>query len=347
VQPWLRRRQRARQDRPPVSIVIPVRRLENDADAALASAFRQVYPRVEVLVSAQQQASPMLDLAARVAARHPDTPSRVLRGNPQFTPNPKVSNLAPAIAAARYDLILVKDANVRLESDQLGEFVGRLTPGIGMVCAVPIGVAPLGFAAEIECAVLNGHAAPLMFGASLLRITVGFGKIMLFERGNFYRAGGIAAIADTFGDDQALAKALARIGLRTVFAGGVIRQTLGRRSLREVCDRQLRWLVIRRCEEPLVLLSEPLFYWGFTAAAGAAGAQLLDLPAGLAAAATIALLLALETAVVALKGWGWSWQFPLAGLCREILMPALWVESWFLRSVTWGGTSFPVPGRSR
>ena len=343
IQPRTRRRRATRRDQPPVSIIIPVRRLEPEAAAAFASAYAQVYPRLEVLTTAEEAASPILDLARDVASQFPQIKSRLLNQNVRFTPNPKVSNLAPAIAAARHDLVLIKDSNIRLGGSQLAELVRNLTPGVGLVCAVPIAIEPAGFSAEIECAFLNGHSAPLMYGASLLGLNVGFGKVMLFDRRDFYAAGGIDSIARSFGDDHALAKALARIGLRTVYAGSAVRQVLGRRSLWEVYDRQLRWMVIRRMEEPLAFFLEPFICCAFTALAGAAGSQLFAVPWWLISAATLFGWLSLESFVVAAKGWGWSWRFPLACLCREVIILALWLKTWFTRQVRWAGLTFEVP----
>jgi ceramide glucosyltransferase len=343
IEPWRRERQATRRDQPPVSIIIPVRRLEADAAAAFASVYTQAFPRIEVITAAEETSSPALDLAHEIAQRFPQVDSRVLGGNPRFTPNPKVSNLAPAIAAARHDLVLVKDSNVQLDDAELAELVRNLTDGVGLVCAVPIASKPIGFAAEIEAAFLNGHQAPLMYAASMLATNICIGKVMLFDRRDFRRAGGIEVIANSFGDDHELAKALARIGLRTVYGAGVIRQPLGRRSLREVADRQERWMVIRRMEEPLAFAAEPFTGCLFAALAGAAGAGLLALPAWLVAAVTVAGWLALESLVVAAKGWGWSWRFPLAGLCRELLIPVLWARAMFARRVHWAGLPFEVP----
>jgi len=346
VQPWLRRRQAKRRDRPPVSVIIPVKRLEPEADAAFASAFNQIYPRFEVLVTAQEESSTVLDLARDVACRSPQIGARFFCGNKQFTRNPKVSNLAPAIRAADHDLILVKDSIIRLQADQLGELVQNLTADVGLVCAVPICVAPVGFAAEIERSIMNGHFAQLLIGLSCVNVNVGFGKVMLFERSNFERAGGISAIGDTFGDDHALALALERLGLRTVYTAREVLQPLGRRSFREVCSRHLRHTVIRRTEEPLAHAFEPLFSGVFAVAAGAAGAPVFGWPAWLTAAGTLVFWLAEETVLVLLKGWGWSWKFPLAGLCREIIVPALWLRSWFSREVRWAGSLFEAPRRA-
>jgi len=336
VEPHRRERRAKRRDQPPVSIVIPVRRLDTDG-ATFASSYVQDYPRIEVITAAEEVSSPALDLAHEVARRFPQIESRVIGGNPCFTPNPKVSNLAPAIASARHDLILVKDANIRLGEAQLAELVRNLTSGVGLVCAVPVAVEPIGFAAEVECAFLNGHQAPLLYTASMLALDICVGKVMLLDRRDFYRAGGIDVIARSFGDDHELAKALARIGLRTVYATSVARQPLGRRTLREVCDRQQRWMVIRRMEEPWAFAAEPFACCLFTALAGAVAAPLLQLPWWTIAAATIAGWLTLESLVVAANGWYWSWRFPVAGLCREFMIPVLWWRALFARGVRWAG----------
>jgi hypothetical protein len=81
----------------------------------------------------------------------------------------------------------------------------------------------------------------------------------------------------------------------------------------------------------------------FTALAGAVGAPVVGLPAELVALATIAGWLALESVVAAAKDWGWSWRFPLAGLCRELLIPVLWARALVARDVRWAGHRFDLP----
>jgi ceramide glucosyltransferase len=342
VQPAFRRRAAKRDDQPPVSIVIPVSRLEPDAEAAFASVFSQSYPQFEVLITSAENDSAAITMARASAARFPEVPAQFLLGNERFTLNPKISNVAPAIEAARHDLILIKDSNIRIGAGQLAEFVRNLTPGTGMVCAVPIATRPANFCAEIECAMMNAHAAPLLMAASVLQLNIGFGKVMLIDRRDLHRVGGIDITANTFGDDHVLAKALARVGLRTVFSAGVIHQVLGRRSLREVWDRQLRWMVIRRDEEPLAFLAEPFFGGGFATLAGAAAAATLGISAWAVAAATLVLWLASDALVVAGRHWGWSWRLPLAGVCRELLIPGLWARAWSTRKVNWAGRPFEL-----
>ena len=352
IQPRLRRRAADRDDQPGISIVIPVKNLEPELEAAFESVFSQDYPQFEVLVAAAEERSPAIETGWQVADHFPCVPVRFLTGNKRFTLNPKVSNLAPAIAAAAHDLILIKDANIHLADGQIAELVRNLTPGTGLACAVPIGVRPATFWASVECAMMNGYAAPLLMVASVAQSLAGFGKVMLFNRRDFERVDGITVMSDTFGDDHALAQAFTCAGLRTVYAAGVIQQPMGARSFRAVWERQLRWMTIRRDEEPLAFYLEPLASGYFATLMAALAAPTLGLAPWTAALATVALWLASEALVLLGRGWGWSWQYPLAALCREPLLLAMWVSTWSARKVQWAGSSFDLsdsvsPGRPK
>jgi len=342
IRPMLARGALPHGDRPGISVVIPVKNMEPELEQAFASVLSQAYPDFEVLIAAAEDTSPATETARNVAARFPNVTTRFILGNKRFTHNPKISNLAPAIAAAAHDLILIKDANIQLTQGQLDEFVADLAPGTGMVCAIPIAVRPQTFAAEIECSMMNGYSAPLLVGAAVLRLDVGFGKVMLVRRGDFERVDGVAVMAPTFGDDHALAKALTRIGLRTVFAAGTVYQPMGARTFGAMWDRQLRWMVIRRDEAPAVFAAEPFFGGLFTTIAGAVGFGLIGATVLPVALATPLAWLANDSLVVAGKGWGWSWRYPLAAFCREIILVALWLRACFSRDVQWQGDRFDV-----
>ena len=259
VHPSIARRRARRMDLAPVSIIIPVKEIEAGLEEAFASAFRQAYSTFEILVSAKTADLPALRVARDAAARFPEIRCRFFIGNDGRAVSPKVNNIERAIAEAQHDLLLVKDSNVRLGQSQLASFVRHLGPGVGLVCAVPTALAPKSFPAEIECSMINGHGAPLLMAASVLGLGFGYGKIMLFDRNDFVRAGGIDAISHSVGEDHALSKALARIGLKTLFADETVDQIAGAKTFRAVWARQSRWMMVRRQEEPLAFILEPFF----------------------------------------------------------------------------------------
>jgi ceramide glucosyltransferase len=345
AQPAALRRRATRIDQPPVSAIVPVNRIDAEMEAAFVSLFAQAYPRFEVLVSAADESAPALAVARTVAARHPSVAFRVVCQDTRVAVSPKLNNLVAPLAAAAHDIIFVKDSSFHLKDHELAALVRYAAPGVGLVVAPPIATKPENFAAEIECAILNGYQARLMLAASVLGIGIGAGAIMLFDRRDFERAGGVEAIAWAIGEDHALAQALGRIGLKTVIAAEEVTQVLGRRRLADVWNRQLRWMVWRRQAEPWAFYVEPFAGALFTALAGAVGAAVLGEPAALVAAGTLAVWLALEAQLVARKGWGWSWRSVPAALCREVMMPALWIRAWTVRTIYWGDLPFEVGRR--
>ncbi len=331
----LQRQPVARADQPPVSLLIPIKQREPGLAAALASAFSQSYPRFEILISATERTSPALDLARRVQVRYPAVPCRIICSDNDLAASPKLNNLIAPLAGADHDLIFVVDSNVRLHKTQMAEVVGQFGPGTGLIAAASVGCRPANFAAEIECAFLNGYQSRLLLAAATLGWGFGNGKILLFDRRNFQKAGGVPAIAGAVAEDHALSKMLARMGLRTVMATSPATQFLGRRSFQQVWNRQLRWMVCRRVEEPLAFYLEPLLGALATTLAGAGAAPILGLPWWWIACATLAGWFLTEALFLTGKKWLPSAKAPAAWACRELLVPLLWIAAWRSTVVSW------------
>lgn len=153
-------------------------------------------------------------------------------------------------------------------------------------------------------------------------------------------------LASTVGEDNAMGKALARLGLKTVFSHRVVRQELGQRRLADVYGRQMRWAVIRRDEERASFLLEPFSFVFPAAVAAGLAAPLAGITPLLAAAATIAGWLAAETLLAAAKRWGVSAGSPAAFLCREILLPCVWLNAWLTNRVVWAQGTYVAKSTS-
>jgi ceramide glucosyltransferase len=354
IHPWVVARRGTRKDQPPVSIVLPVKTLDAGFVRAQESALAQRYPQFEAIASATEAASPAVSTMGEIFARHPQIETRVVHSTARFAASPKVDNLFRPFIDAANDVILMKDSNIVLEPDDLAEAMRHLKDGIGMVCGIPYAAAPANFAAHVEAAIMNGPHQRMLFAASAAGHGFGVGKIMLFRRSDFLRAGGFAAIAHTVGEDNATAKALSRIGLKTVFSHRLVRQELGLRTFRDLYERQLRWSVVRRDDEILSFLAEP-----FCQALPAFAASLVVAPlAGLSPlcglSATFGLWLTLEMLLSLAKGWPLSWTAPAIFLAREATMLAVWLHAWTATRVVWaqatidtraatGETAAPAP----
>jgi len=335
VQPRLAEKRARRRDQPPVSIVLPLKTLESSFDETQESAFLQIYPQIDVTAAAQETASPALDHVQAIFARHPEVPSRILHSTAKFAASPKVDNLFAPFTMAANDTILMKDANVLLEPDALAEHMRQLNDDVGLVCGIPFCDRLDNFAAQVEAAIINNAHARMLYLASALGQGHGVGKIMLFRRSDFERAGGFSAIGHTVGEDNAMAKAMERIGKRAVFSHRPVRQILGRRSFLDVYQRQMRWSVIRRKEELLSFLAEPICQAFPALVAAGVAAPVVRVAPTTAVAATLALWVGAETLLSIAKGWQLSLAAPLALLVREALVMAVWANAWITEEVVW------------
>lgn len=339
AQPWIAARRAARRDRPPVSIILPVKLLEKEFDRTQESALTQHYRDFDVTVSATDLDAPAVQRMRVILARHPTTPSRILRSTAKFAVSPKVDNLYAPVMQAAQDVIFVKDANVLLEPDALEQHMLRLTDDVGLVCAIPYCARLENFAAHVEAAIINGPHARMLFLASALGQGHGVGKIMLFRRSDFLRAGGFDAISHTVGEDNALAKAMRRIGKRPVFSHRPVRQELGARDITDVYQRQLRWSVIRRKDELISFIAEPICQAVPAVMASALAAPLVGVAPAVAASATLFLWFVVETLLYMAKGWQLSLLAPAVFVVREAAMLAVWLNAWVTDRVIWAKDS--------
>jgi ceramide glucosyltransferase len=335
VQPWLCERRAKRKDQPPVSIVLPVKLLEPEFERAQTSTMRQQYPEFEVIASSEDPNSQAVEGMRAIFARFPNIKTRVLHSAARFAASPKVDNLYAPFTQAENDVIFMKDSNIMLEPDDLAQTLRHLTSDVGLVCAIPYAAKPENLAAHVEAAILNGPHTRVLFLASALGYGFGVGKIMLFRRADFLRAGGFGAIAHTVGEDNAMAKAMRRIGLRTVFSHRAVRQELGSRAFSDVYNRQLRWSVIRRDDELWSFLLEPICQALPAFAAAFVAAPLVGLSATMGVLATFVLWFSFEMVLSLIKGWQASPAAPAIFLLRELMMFVVWVHAWTTNRVVW------------
>ncbi len=336
-QPRIQRRRATASDTPPVSLVLPVKLVNPGFERAQRSAFVQDYPAYEVLVGAAEARSPALDamgaMMEDVAGR---VPARALRSSASAALSPKLNTLTAPLAAVAHDVVVTKDSNITLPPRALRDLLASLTPGVGLVCAVPVAVRAASLAGRIEAVLINRDAR-LLLTASAAGKGYGVGKVMAFRRADLARAGGVAALGYTIAEDTALSRALGSIGLRTVFSAATVEQEIGARSLRDVHARQARWAVIRRAEEPATFALEPLACPLPAALAGGLAAPLLGSGFIFNFVATLLAWYALEVLVSALKGWELRPWTPAAVLGRDGVLLAAWAMAWTTREVTWAG----------
>jgi len=330
-----------------VTIVRPVCGIENFSYETLASAFHLDYPNYEIVFCAAHLGDQVLALVQRLIAAHPHVPARLLVGNDQISPNPKLNNTVKGWEAARYDWIVMADSNVLMPRDYVWRLLAAWDEGTGLVCSPPIGSAPDGAWAELECAFLNSHQARWQCFADSIGLGFAQGKSMLWRREILQRGGGVRALAGEVAEDAASTKLVRKQGLRVRIVDRPFEQPLGRRSAADVWRRQLRWARLRRDTFKTFFALEifagsipPLLACALLAA-------MMGWPVT-SVLAVLAFAWYLAEAVLA-RAAGWHLSLRSVALCmlRDLLLPALWLAAWVGNEFVWRGTRCALPIAAR
>ena len=122
----------------PISVLKPMKGADDELEENLESFCNQLHPRYEILLGIADAADPAVEIACRVAARHPDI-VRVFIGECSGA-NPKIRLLKMLEAHAKYEALLISDSNVRANEYYLSTIAGELNdPGVGLVTNAIIG----------------------------------------------------------------------------------------------------------------------------------------------------------------------------------------------------------------
>jgi ceramide glucosyltransferase len=330
--------------RPPISVLRPVRGLENHIEQALRSSFTLDYPQFEILFCVAEADDPALPLIDRLIAAYPQADARILVGDERLCANPKLNNIAKGWRTARHDLVVMSDSNVDLPPDYLHQLVARLHDGVGLVSVPGIGSLPEGLWAELECAFLNTHQARCLFASEMVGLGYAHGKTMLMRRADVERAGGFDVLNRDIAEDSAATKAMRGIGKEVRLGLFNVFQPLGRRSFSEVWSRQVRWSRLRRASFPVPFGLEILA--GILPALALMVWLVVEGPLDpLLIPGFVVLWYGAEAGLAAAAGWRLALHSPLYWALRDLLIPALWLAGWS-RTYVWRGHRVDLVSRT-
>lgn len=329
---------------PPVTIIRPMCGLDAYEEATLRSTFELDYPELEVLLCVASPTDKVVPLARRLIAEHPHVNARLLIGDDRVSDNPKLNNVIKGWRAASHGWIAITDSNVLLPRDYIQRLLGTWKSDTGLVSAPPIGACPDNAWAELECAFLNTYQARWQFAADSGGLGFAQGKTLFWRRIDLERAGGIHALGAELAEDAASTKVVRAQGLRVRLVDGAFPQPLGKRTLKGVWNRQLRWARLRRATFPAMYMLEIFSGLMLPLAAALFAAFTLELPETSLALLFVAIWLGSEYALSAGAGWHLSWRSPFMWLLRDLALPVLWAQSWFGNGLNWRGNEMSVAG---
>lgn len=337
----------------PVSLLKPLHGAEPGLAAHLASFFEQDHPYYEILFCARFPDDAGLQIARDVAARYPGVAVQFLTSGQPTMPNAKIQSLDRMVQAARHEILIISDSDVRVARDYVREVAAPFAAeDVGAVTCLYRGVATEGgLWSRIEAAAMSIEMTAGVLVADMLEgMKFALGPTMAVRRSCLKEIGGFLPMGDYCSDDFLLGNWVAEKGHRVVLSHHVIDHIVLHSSFFASMQHQARWMKSTRFSRPKGHFGTALTFsvpFGFLAALAA---LLLHLPA----LATAALVWSIAT-----RTWmGWvisqrivkeksPWSSVLLYPVRDLIGFFFWAASYASRKIRWRNETYILQDEGR
>lgn len=327
---------------PFVSLLKPVKNIDDGMAENLESFYRLDYPAYEILFAVDDLSDPCVAIVNKLKAAHPGIPTTVIAtGHPRFD-NPKVHKLARLEARSRGGLFWTTDSNVRVAPDALRRLVDEYLDHDTKVVFSPIrGSSSRSFGSLMENASLNFFTSGSIIAAWLLgRQRILVGKSILIERAALETFGGFGYFKDYLAEDFLLGEAFAKSGFRVATNFTWVTNVSQTASPRIFHRRMSRWAKLRfHLRRPVylceVLLNPIVLAMAAPFAFGRSGWTVLAVTA--AAKVGLEYVNFLFINAEDRRRLRNHLLFPAAVICKDLVFFGVYFAPFFSRRVDWRG----------
>lgn len=238
----------------PVTLLKPLKGFDSETEACLRSWFQQEYPGpVQILFGVASPSDPAFGLIRKLIEQHPTADAELLICPESLGANGKVSTLAQLQPRAKYDILVVSDADVRAPPDLLTNLVAPLSDEkVGLVNCFYRLANPATPALHWEAVAINADFwSQVLQSQSLKPLDFALGAVMATTRRHLEGIGGFAALRDYLADDYQLGHKIARKNGRIVLCTVAVECWSAPLNWRQVWTHQLRWARTIRICQPL------------------------------------------------------------------------------------------------
>ncbi len=327
---------------PPVTILKPLKGVDEGLEENLRSFFALDYPAYQLLFCVADAADPAIGVVRTLMAEFPGQDAELIVGCPVFGLNPKVESLAAMYRYRKHDTILISDSNVRVRPSYLRETTCYLAePGVGLVTNLFAGVGEEQTGAVLENLQLNGFIAGGAAMAAVLRITCVVGKSMLLPVRVLEAIGGFAGVRNLLAEDQVMGLRVRKAGYSIRVSHHVIHNVNHARGFGWFLNRHSRWYKMRRRLAVAPFLAEPLanlatvgLVWALSGESGIAWGGLVC-------------LVGLGVVRDGVQSWWLRGTFPrmshlLLSPVKDLFLIPVWFDALVNQRVHWRGHKFLV-----
>jgi ceramide glucosyltransferase len=329
-----------------VSVLKPLHGIEPGLHENLRSFVDQDYPAVQIVFGVRSATDAAIPVARAVMAERPDADIVLVVDPAGRGSNLKVANLENMLPSARHDILVVADADMRVERRYLATVTAPLSdPAVGLVTCLYKGRSAGGLWSQLGAMQINYGFLPSALTGAALRVGDGcFGATIALRRETLARIGGFAPLRDELADDHRIGAAVRACGGKVVLSPYLVENVAAEPSFGALWRHELRWARTVRAMVPIGFAGSIVTHAVPVAALlaifngldpTACGLFLVTLGLRWGVAAALARILGLPTRRL--------WALPL----RDVLSFSVFVGSFCGRSVSWRDQSFRVDATGR
>ncbi|MGH9657978.1 MAG: glycosyltransferase, partial [Bryobacteraceae bacterium] len=236
----------------PISVLKPLFGVEDSLENHLRTFFVQQYPKFEILFAVREESDPAVAIVERLRAEFRNVASRlIVTGEPPW-PNAKVFSLDCMKGAARHDLLVMSDSDVRVTPDFLATIAAEFQDKrVGLVTCPYRAIAGPSPWSRLEAAGMNTMFLGGVLVARMLEgMKFALGPTIAARRGVVDAIGGFERLKDYLAEDFVMGKLAAEKGHTVILSSYVIEHHIGSQGLRANLAHRLRWARSTRRSRP-------------------------------------------------------------------------------------------------
>lgn len=232
---------------PPISILKPLKGLDDNLFDNLESFCMLDYPEYEIIFSLQDFNDPAYKVARKIKDKYPDKDIAIVVEHCEDGLNPKVNNLIPAYRVAKHQHILISDSNVMVDKYYLREISMPMSEqGVGLVSNLIKGVGGRSIGSILENLHMNSFVmGSVCFLDKFLKMPCVVGKSMLMKKRDIEAIGGLKAYKDVLAEDYMIGKMMQESGKKVVLSSYVINNVNHYWGIIKFINRHTRWGKLR------------------------------------------------------------------------------------------------------
>jgi ceramide glucosyltransferase len=235
---------------PDVSILKPVKGLDQSMYAGLVSHCKQTYTgNFEIVFGVNSRYDPAVVEIERLQEEFPECAIRLVECRDRLGTSGKVSNLVQMMREARFGHVLINDSDIHVSPQYLTRVMACFSDArVGMVTAPYVGRTAESGAertvwSRMEALGISTDFLPGVLTARKLEggIRFGLGSTLAMSRKALEKAGGLEPLVECLADDFEMGARIAAAGYTVELCSEVVVTTVPAYGLRAFWEHQLRW----------------------------------------------------------------------------------------------------------